>query len=152
MNSQTFTSWFLAKRAAVRPHSKRDNIFLVKIRIARGISPLNRRLTSQARWKRYFGRCARPGEKQPRSQGSFLPVPTERERKGRLRENPGNEVGGRVKKRLLPVHCSGFSHVYCMNVALQLVNWWSALFWRDSGMFVWNKMAVTQIAFFWRCC
>ena len=62
------------------------------------------------------------GEKQPRSQGSLLPVPTERERYGRLGENLGNEVGGGVKKRLLPVHCSGFSHVHCMNVALQLVN------------------------------
>ena len=41
-------------------------------------------------------------------------------------------------KRLLPVHCSGSSQVHFMNVIDD------ALFWRDSGMFVWNKMAVTQ--------
>ena len=68
------------------------------------------------------GKCARQGGKRPRFQGSLLPVPTERERLGRLGENPGSEIGGGVKKRLLPVHCRGFSHVHYMNVALQLVN------------------------------
>ena len=45
--------------------------------------------------------------------------------------------------RLLPVRCSGSSHVLYMNVAFQLVNC-GALFWRNSSMFVWNKIAVTQ--------
>ena len=40
-------------------------------------------------------------------------------------------VGEKIK-RLLPVHCSGSSHVHYMNVAPQLVNWWRfalARFW-----------------------
>ena len=52
-------------------------------------------------------------------------------------------------KRLLPVHCSGSSHVHQMNVALQLVNRWRvalARFWqvcleqndRDAVMFFWR--------------
>ena len=40
--------------------------------------------------------------------------------RGILRE--ARDQQRRKIKRLLPVHCSGSSHVHCMNVAFQLVN------------------------------
>ena len=55
----------------------------------------------------------------------------------------GRDWGRRKIKRLLPVHCSDSSHVHYINVASQLVNWWRNVL-ADSGMFVWNKMAVKQ--------
>ena len=42
--------------------------------------------------------------------------------RGILHEAP-NECEARDVKGLLPVHCSGSSHVHYMNVAFQLVNW-----------------------------
>ena len=42
--------------------------------------------------------------------------------RGILRE--ARDEGRRKKKGLLPVHCSGSSHVHCMNLAFQLVDWW----------------------------
>ena len=44
--------------------------------------------------------------------------------RGILREARDEGRGGEKKKGLLPVHCSGSSHVHCMNLAFQLVDWW----------------------------
>ena len=49
-------------------------------------------------------------------------------------------------KCLLPIHCSGSSHVHYMNDTLQLGNFNDTWFWRNSGMFVWNKTLKTAVA------
>ena len=64
-------------------------------------------------------------------------------------------------KRLLPVHCSGSSHVHQMNVELQLVNRWRvalARFWHvclgqndsDAVMFFWRCWWQSS-SFTWKC-
>ena len=39
-------------------------------------------------------------------------------------EGEVRDEGRRKIKRLLPVHCSGSSHIHYLNVVFQLVNWW----------------------------
>ena len=59
---------------------------------------------SQARRTRHFARSAR---------------------RARISRRGDEEGWEKTIKRLLPVHCSGSSHVHYSNVELQLVNWWS---------------------------
>ena len=57
-------------------------------------------------------------------------------------------------KCLLPIHCSGSSHVHYMNDTLQLGNWWHmilAKFW--PVCLKWNaENGSGAVIFFWQCC
>ena len=81
--------------------------------------------------------------------------------RGILRESRDGFKGKIKIKRLLPVHCSGSSHVHQMNVALQLVNRWRvalARFWHvcleqndsDAVMFFWRCWWQSS-SFTWKC-
>ena len=54
-------------------------------------------------------------------------------------------------ERLLPVYCFGSSHVYYMNVAFQLVNWWPVVLARFWHVCLEQK-GRHAVMLFWRWC